>query len=185
MGCWFGGCTDLGELYKDIGSSIGDSVMNVQGEFEKGESWRYYKLTVDTYANNLVVYSENIIGDVCLGISSFGKPDECNLGTEFTTGNLVCKHPSSVVIGVYSEYLDDNADNRKFSFDVLIDNPYNSMAGLGCSFGLLMYTMILLVLILIWVGPLICCTVYFVLLQFKSKRGEYDEFTAEPFTDYD
>ena len=174
MGCWFGGCTNLGTLEKTVGPEIPQ--MSVVGEFEDGDSWKYYRVDLKTYANNMVLYSINTTANICLGYSSIGKPRQCNLPTQDENELLICPQQIGAVIGVKN--LDGN-NNKDYSFTLVIGNPYNSMDGLACGFLYMIILGTILLACIFWIIPLICCTTIFAYPVLSKRLSHQNQFKYE------
>ena len=177
LGCSFGdGCEYAGALYQTKYFDEEEPKFVITGSFEDGEEWKYYSVELNNEKEQ-TLSSYNITGNICLGENSFVKPNSCNIPLDddydySTNDGLICVTGTRmIVIGVKNE--EDAHKAQDFSFELLLQNPFESTAGFWeCGYDLLFFVICPTVIVVIWVLTLIICTLCF-LFKGNHNTNEY------------
>lgn len=175
IGCSFGNCDFAGVISSETFPESNAQILTITSSFEDGEEWKYFTAEFNSDKDTQTIVSSNVKGNICLGESSIVKPRSCNIpDIESTYSNvdsaLMCFGGSRIiVIGVKNE--DSSLKAQEFSFTLQGQNPYNSMAGLGCGIILIFFIICpIIVIILVWILPLICCTCILIFCTVKRRK---------------
>ena len=179
LGCIFGTCQDVDKLY--VVGPENPANVTLTGEIQGGE-WKYYQLSIDTYSENIQMFTEVNTGQVCVAYDTQILPKECNLNSGGSDDfPIFCRHPNYVIIGITAEGDVDPDESTYFAVTVTFQDPSEPRPCLTYAIFVGLFFFALVVIFFVWVLPLFIYTTCFIYRSYickKARGGEYEKLNA-------